>query len=71
VQTVPVVRFDNRDGVGEYEEHLDLLDCAFLLKMLLMVTAGTQAHKQRSLEQDRRRWRAKTACPTATRPPTS
>jgi hypothetical protein len=53
VQTVPVVRFDNRDGKGEFEEHLDVLDRAFLLTMLLMVTAGVQAYKQRSLEQDK------------------
>lgn len=52
VQEVPVVRFDNRDGVGEFEEHLDVLDRAYLLTMLLMVTAGVQAYKQRSLEQD-------------------
>lgn len=51
-KTVPVVRFDNRDGVGEFEEHLDVLDRAFLLTMLLLVTAGVQAYKQRSLEQD-------------------
>lgn len=51
IKTVPVVKFSNRDGVGEFEEHLDLLDCAFLLKMLFLVTAGVQAYKQRSLEQ--------------------
>jgi hypothetical protein len=52
VQEVPVVRFDNRDGVGEFEEHLDVLDRAYLLTMLLLVTAGVQAYKQRFLEQD-------------------
>lgn len=51
-QVVPVVKFTNRDNVGEFEEHLDLLDCILFLTMLLMVTAGVQAYKQRSLEQD-------------------
>lgn len=50
-QVVSVVKFANRDGVGEFEEHLDLLDCVTFLTMLLMVTAGVQAYKQRSLEQ--------------------
>lgn len=49
---VSIVPFRNRDNVGEFEEHLDLLDCIFFLSMLLNVTAGVQAYKQRSLEQD-------------------
>jgi hypothetical protein len=48
---VAVVRFENRDGVGEFEEHLDLLDRLAFMTMLLMVTMGVQAYKQRSLEQ--------------------
>lgn len=51
-KTVSVVKFSNRDGVGEFEEHLDVIDCILFLTMLLMVTAGVQAYKQRSLEQD-------------------
>jgi hypothetical protein len=50
-QAVSIVKFQNRDNVGEFEEHLDLLDRLFFLTMLLMVTAGVQAYKQRALEQ--------------------
>lgn len=49
---VPVVRLTNRDGVGEFEEHLDLIDCISFLDMLLNVVGGVQAYKQRSLQQD-------------------
>lgn len=48
---VPVVRFDNRDGVGEFEEHLDLLDRINHTVMNRVVTAAVQAYKQRALEQ--------------------
>lgn len=49
---MPVVRFPNRDGVGEFEEHLDLLDRINHTIMVRVVTAAVQAYKQRALEQD-------------------
>jgi hypothetical protein len=49
---VPVVRFDNRDGVGEFEDHLDLLDRIHHTVMTRVVTAAVQAYKQRALTQD-------------------
>lgn len=51
-QIVPVVRFGNRDGVGEFEEHLDLLDRINHTVATRVVTAAVQAYKQRALEQD-------------------
>lgn len=51
-QVVPVVRFENRDGVGEFEEHLDLLDRINHTIMTRVVTAAVQAWKQRALKQD-------------------
>lgn len=49
---MPVVRFCNRDGVGEFEEHLDVLDRINHTIMIRVVTAAVQAYKQRALEQD-------------------
>jgi hypothetical protein len=49
---VPVVRFDNRDGVGEFEEHLDVLDRIHHTVLQRVVTAAVQAYKQRALEQE-------------------
>lgn len=51
-QTVPVVHFPNRDGVGEFEEHLDLLDRINHTVMNRVVTAAVQAYKQRALRQN-------------------
>lgn len=51
VQDVPVQWFPNRDGVGEFEEHLDLLDRINHTTMVRVVTAAIQAYKQRALEQ--------------------
>lgn len=50
-QTVPVVHFPNRDGIGEFEEHLDLLDRINHTVMNRVVTAAVQAYKQRALRQ--------------------
>lgn len=51
-QVVPVVHFPNRDGVGEFEEHLDVLDRINHTIMIRVVTAAVQAYKQRALKQD-------------------
>jgi hypothetical protein len=51
-QRVPVERFDNRDGVGVFEEHLDLLDRINHTIMQRVVIAAVQAYKQRALKQD-------------------
>lgn len=48
---VPVERFENRDGVGVYEEHLDLLDRINHTIMQRVVIAAVQAYKQRALRQ--------------------
>lgn len=48
---MPVVPFPNRDGVGEFEEHLDLLDRINHTTMIRVVTAAVQAYKQRALQQ--------------------
>lgn len=50
-QRVPVVKFPNRDGVGEFEEHLDLLDRINHGTMTRVVAMAVQAYKQRALEQ--------------------
>lgn len=50
-QVVPVVRFSNRDGVGEFEEHLDLIDRINHTIMNRVVIAAIQAYKQRALQQ--------------------
>jgi len=50
-KTVPVRQLDNRDGVGEYELHLDLLDRINHLSFMLMVIVTLQAFRQRGLKQ--------------------
>lgn len=50
-QRVPVVLFPNRDGVGEFEEHMDLIDRINQDTMMRIVTAAIQAYKQRALKQ--------------------
>lgn len=49
---IPVVRFRNRDGVGEFERHLDVLDRInrSLLRGLVVMTY--QAFKQRAVSGD-------------------
>lgn len=51
VQDVPVSQYPNRDGVGEFEEHIDLLDRINHTIMTRVVTAVVQAFRQRALEQ--------------------
>lgn len=46
---VPVVKFRNRDGVGEYEGHLDLLDRINHMLLQRMVIATLQAFRQRAV----------------------
>lgn len=50
-QRVPVERFESRDGVGVYEEHLDLIDRINHTIMQRVVIAAVQAYKQRALKQ--------------------
>lgn len=50
-KTVPVREVLNRDGVGEYELHLDLLDRINHLNFALMVITTLQAFRQRGLKQ--------------------
>lgn len=48
---VPVQELRNRDGVGEYELHIDLLDRLNHQNLMLMVIVTMQAFKQRGIEQ--------------------
>jgi hypothetical protein len=50
-QVVPVVCFANRDGVGEFEEHIDLLDRINHTVSTRVVIAALQAYKLRALTQ--------------------
>lgn len=50
VSDVPVVRYGNRDGVGEFELHTDLLDRIAHVTLQQMVIATLQAFKQRAIE---------------------
>lgn len=52
VQEVPVVRFGNRDGVGEFELHLDLLDRINHMLLQRIVIATLQAFRQRAITLD-------------------
>lgn len=47
---VPVVRFRNRDGVAEFERHIDVLDRINRTVLRGMVIMTYQAFKQRALE---------------------
>lgn len=49
---VPLIRFGNRDGVGEFEMHTDLLDRIAHVTLQQMVIATLQAFKQRAIELD-------------------
>lgn len=50
VQDVPVVRYGNRKGVGEFELHIDLLDRINHIVLQRVVIATLQAYRQRALE---------------------
>jgi hypothetical protein len=47
---VPIVRFRNRRGVGEFESHTDLLDRINHMILSRMVIAAMQAYRQRALK---------------------
>lgn len=47
---IPVVRFANKDDVGEYEKHLDLLDRINHQILQRMVIATMQAFRQRAVK---------------------
>lgn len=49
-QVVPVVRFKNRNCVGEFERHTDLLDRINHMVLQRLVIATMQAFRQRALE---------------------
>jgi hypothetical protein len=49
---VPVVRFRNRRGVGEFEPHTDILDRINHTLLMRMVITQYQAFKQRALQVD-------------------
>lgn len=50
LRAVPVVRFANRGGVGEFETHTDLLDRINHMILQRIVIATLQAFKQRAIE---------------------
>lgn len=49
---VPVVLLENRDGLGEYERHTDLIDRINLGVLNRMVVTAMQAYRQRAIEGD-------------------
>lgn len=49
---VPVVRFLNEDGMGEFEPHLDLLDRINTVILHRMVITAVQAFRQRAIAGD-------------------
>jgi hypothetical protein len=49
-QVVPVVEFVNRNGVGEFERHLDVLDRINHMLLQRMVIATFQAFRQRAIK---------------------
>jgi hypothetical protein len=51
-KVVPVVRFRNRDGVGEFERHTDTLDRINRVILRGLVTMTFQAFKQRAVQGD-------------------
>lgn len=50
--SVPVVEFLNRNGIGEFEPHLDILDRINHMLLQRMVIATMQAFRQRALKVD-------------------
>lgn len=51
-KTMPVVRFRNKRGAGQFETHLDLLDRVNHMILQRMVIATFQAFKQRGIKVD-------------------
>lgn len=49
---IPIVRFENLDGLGEYEPHLDLLDRIIDTTLQRIIGFWYQALRQRALEGD-------------------
>lgn len=49
-QALPVVRFLNKDGAGEYEKHVDILDRINYQTLNRLCTAALQAFRQRAIE---------------------
>jgi hypothetical protein len=49
---MPVVRFRNRRGIGEFEHHIDILDRINHMILQRMVIATMQAFKQRAIRGD-------------------
>jgi SPP1 Gp6-like portal protein len=47
---IPVVRFQNKDGAGEYEKHVDILDRINYQTLNRLCTAALQAFRQRAIE---------------------
>ncbi len=47
---LPVVRFVNKDGSGEYEKHVDILDRINYQTLNRLCTAALQAFRQRAIE---------------------
>ena len=50
---IPVVRFLNKDGQGEYEKHVDILDRINYQTLNRLCTAALQAFRQRAIESAR------------------
>lgn len=50
---IPVVRFLNKDGEGEYEKHTDILDRINYQTLNRLCTAALQAFRQRAIESAR------------------
>ena len=48
----PVVLYENENGKGEFEPHLDLLDSIHHMILQRLVIATTQAHRQRMVSGD-------------------
>lgn len=49
---IPVIRFQNKDGQGEYEKHTDILDRINYQTLNRLCTAALQAFRQRALESN-------------------
>jgi hypothetical protein len=47
---IPVIRFSNKDGEGEYEKHVDILDRINYQTLNRLCTAALQAFRQRAIE---------------------
>lgn len=52
ISRVPVVRFRNRRGIGEFEPHIDVLDRINHMILQRMVIATMQAFRQRAVKGD-------------------